>query len=182
LGAKKDELRLQTSFQYLPSTNLSLTLSGQKFYSQDDYFLGNGYRVGLEWYHQIRSGYPDLAWSLFTEYSNYNEEKGSHGVVDDLLYSQNIRILPETYYTVGTTFYYGMANKQYYTRVWRPYASFSPYYNGLSNQINFSADAGVGGLVYDSDHLNFGISYDQSVNGTNDSSLHIYFHYKHFFK
>jgi hypothetical protein len=182
LGAKKDEFRLQTSFQYLPSTNLSLTLSGQKFYSQDDYYLGSGYRIGLQWYHQIRSGYPDLAWSCFAQYSNYKEEEGSHGVVDNLLYNKNVLILPETYYSVGTTFYYGMANKQYYTRAWRPYASFSPYFNGLNNQINFSADAGIGGLVYDSDHLNFGISYDQSVNGTDDSSLHIYFHYKHFFK
>ncbi len=182
LGGKKDELKLKTTFQYLPSTTLSLILSGQHFYSQDDNFLGNGYRAGLEWYHQVRSGYPDLAWSLFAEYGNYDEKKGLHGVVDDLLSNENIRVLPETYYTVGTTFYYGMSNKQYYTRVWRPYASFSPYYNGLNHQINFSSDAGLGGLVYDSDHLNFGLSYDQSVNGTNDSSFRIYFHYKHFFK
>ena len=182
LGGKKDELKLKTTFQYLPSTTLSLILSGQHFHSQDDYFLGKGYRAGLEWYHQIRSGYPDIAWSLFAEYGNYSEKKGSHGIVDDLLYNKNIQVLPETYYTLGTTFYYGMANKQYYTRVWRPYASFSPYYNGLSHQMNFSCDAGLGGLVYDKDHLNFGIAYDQSVNGTEESSFRIYFHYKHFFK
>jgi len=182
LGGKKDEIKLKTSFQYLPSTVLALKLSGQHFYSQDNYFLGKGYRVGLEWYHQVRNGYPDLAWSLFSEYGNYREKEGERGVIDDLPYLNTTQVLPETYYTIGTTFYYGMVNKQNYTRVWRPYASFSPYFNGLNNQFDFSLDAGIGGLLYDRDHLNFGLSYDQSVNGTTESSSRIYFHYKHFFE
>ena len=182
LGGKKDELKVKTSFQYLPSTSVALKVSGQHFYSQDNYSLGKGYRIGMEWYHQIRHGYPDLAWSLFSEYGNYKEEEGKRGVIDDLPYLSTTQVLPETYYTVGTTFYYGMANKQNYTRVWRPYVSFSPYFNGLNNQFDFSLDAGVGGLLYDRDHLNFGLSYDQSVNGTDESSSRIYFHYKHFFE
>jgi len=149
--------------------------------SEIDYFLGDGYRTRLEWYHQMRSGYPDLAWGLFAEYGQYDEEEGSAGVIDSLIIYDDTLILPETFYTIGANFYYGIANKQYYTRVWRPYASFSPYYNGLLHQINFSFDAGLGGMVHDRDHLNVGISYDQSVNGTNESNLQIYIRYKHFF-
>ena len=182
IGGKKNEIKLEGSFQYLPSTALSLALTAQRLYSQDDYYLGKGYRARLQWYKQLRSGYPDLAWGLFAEYGWYEETEGTKGNIEEIIFYEDTLILPETYYTVGTTFSYGMANKEYFTRVWRPYASVSPYYNGLLQQLSFSFDAGLGGEIYDRDHLTAGISYDHSVNGTQESNLQIYIRYKHFFQ
>ena len=180
LGGKKDGAKAKASFQYLPSSTISLALAYHKFYSQDDIYLGDGYYSRLEWYQQIRSGYPDMAWGLFCEYGDYNEEFGSHGVIDAMMRYPGI-ILPETFYNVGANFTYGSMNKEYYTRVWRPYMEFSPYYNGLLDQINLSASAGYGGSIYDKDHLTVGFSYDQAVNGTQESSLELYVRYRMFY-
>jgi hypothetical protein len=182
IGGKKNEIRLKGAFQYLPSTALTMAFSAQRFYSQDGYYLGKGSRARLEWYRQLRSGYPDLAWGLFAVYGWYEEAEGSKGVIDEITVYEETLILPETFYAVGTTFSYGMANKEYFTRVWRPYASISPYYNGLLHQLSFSFDAGMGGEIYDRDHLSVGISYDHSINGTQETNLQIYIRYKHFFQ
>ena len=182
IGGKKNGIELKGSFQYLPSSTLSLELDAKRFYSQDNVYLGKGLHARLEWYRQLHSGYPDLAMGLFAEYGWYSETDGPAGVIDQIVFYDDTLILPETFYTVGGSFYYGMANKEYFTRVWRPYASISPYYNGLLKQLSFSFDAGVGGEIYDRDHLNFGISYDHSVNGTQESNLQIYIRYRHFFQ
>ncbi len=183
LGGKKDELRFQTVWQYLPSSSITLTLSRQEFQSQDDVDLGEGYRVQLEWFQQIRQGYPDLSWGIFSDLGRYDEvlDHGA-GVIDTLLlHPGEERILPEDFWNVGLTFNYGLANKDHFTRVWRPYASFSPYVDLESGKFSFSLDLGIGGEIYDRDHLNTGISYDQSSAGTEEKTLRFYLHYKHFF-
>ena len=180
LGGMKETLHTKIQFQYLPSTSIALSIDYDTFSSQDHKDLGDGYRARVEWYKQIRNGYPDMAWGLFYEYGNYSEKDGPKGTVGELMPYEGAA-LPETFYNIGANFSYGMMNKEYYTRVWRPYATFSPYYNGLLEEVNFSFSAGYGGHIYDKDHLTFGVMYDQSVNGTQDSTLEVYLRYRMFF-
>ncbi len=182
LGGKKDEIKSIISLQYLPSSSISLMMRYDRFNSQDDYYLGDGYHIKLEWYRQIHSGYPDMAWGLFAEYGDYHEKRGvNRGVIDDIIPYKDGDALPEKFYNIGANFFYGMMNKESYTRVWRPYATFSPYYNGHFNQFNLSMSAGIGGSIYDKDHLSIGIGYDQSLNGTQESNMRLYIRYLMYF-
>jgi len=195
-GGKKDGVNAKVSLQYLPSSNLSLALYYNKYSSQDDYYLGDGYYARLEWYHQVHSGYPDIAIGAFADYGNYNDEfekkfgKEFDDAIDDkftvlgnlgLLVEYGGRILPEEFYNVGVSFFYGIMNKQYYTRVWRPYLEISPYYNGYTNRFNVSLGGGYGGSLYGQDHLTIGFDYDESVNGTDESNFKIYMNYRLFY-
>jgi len=178
LGGKKDDISAKIALQYLPSSSISLMMRYSRFDSQDDHYLGDGYHIKLEWYRQLHSGYPDIAWGAFAEYGDYNEVEGANrGVLDDIIPYDDAEALPEKFYNIGVNFFYGMMNKESYTRVWRPYAMFSPYYNGYHNQLNLSMSAGIGGSIYDKDHLSIGVGYDQSLNGTQESSLRLYLRY-----
>ena len=176
LGGKKNELKLKASLQYLPSTNISLSIGYHKFYGQDNKYLGDAYKGRIEVYQQIRSGYPDIAWGVFSELSEYYENNNSNTAINSLQ-TFNAAVLPESFYTAGFNFFYGVINKEQYTRVWRPYFEFSPYYNSFNSQINFSTSGGYGGSIYDKDHLTFGFNYDQAVNGTLESSFNLFIRY-----
>jgi len=180
IGGKKDEIKTKATLQYLPSSSISLSMTYNKFYSQDDSYLGYGYNVRAEWYHQIHNGYPDMAIGVFSEYGNYIEEFGSNGIIRDIMPNDGrvLPVLPEEFYNIGMSLFYGMVNKEHYTRVWRPYAQFAPYYSGHTNSINLSLGVGYGGSLYGKDHLAIGVSYDQSVNGTQESTLGIYIKYR----
>jgi len=182
LGGKKDDISSKIALQYLPSSSISLMMRYSRFDSQDDHYLGDGYHIKLEWYQQLHSGYPDIAWGIFTEYGDYDEREGeSRGVMDDIIPYDDAKALPEKFYNLGANFFYGTMNKESYTRVWRPYATFSPYYNGYHKQLNLSMSAGIGGSIYDKDHLSIGIGYDQSLNGTQESSIRLYLRYMMYF-
>gem|GEM_PF-1407136 len=195
-GGKKDGVSTKVSLQYLPSSTLSLSLFYNRYYSQDDHYLGDGYYVRAEWYRQLHSGYPDIAIGAFADYGRYNDlfDKKFSNRFDDQrdkglsvlgslgkLMPFRGRVLPEEFYNIGVNFFYGMMNKQYYTRVWRPYAEISPYYNGYSHRFNFSFGAGYGGSLHGQDHLTIGFDYDQSVNGTTESNFRIYTNYRIFY-
>jgi len=182
IGGKKNELKMKASFQYLPSSTISVDFMAQRFYSQNDYNLGKGYKTRAEWYRKIRSGYPDLALGLFAEYGYYNEKDGSlRGNIDELIDYAKAKALPETYYALGLNMSYGMTNKYNFTRIWKPYFSFTPSYYSVLRQINFSLDAGIGGKVFDRDHLDLGVSYSQGIKGTQEESSSIYIKYRYSF-
>lgn len=180
LAGKKDQINGKIALQYLPSSNISLALNYNKYYSQDDYYLGDGYYARLELYRQIHSGYPDIALSVFADYGNYANEYGDIGVVKDITPYRG-RVLPEEFYNIGVNLFYGIINKETYTRVWRPFAEITPYYNGYSEQFNISFGGGYGGSLWGQDHLSIGFNYDQSVNGTAESTLGIYLNYHLFY-
>ncbi len=180
LAGKKDQVKLKASFQYLPSSSISLSLFYQEFYDQEERFLGNGYYGRLEWYQQLHSGYPDISWGIFADFGEYSENNTSRGLIDTLQPFKG-KALPESFSTVGMNFAYGTVNKTNYTRVWRPYMQFSPSYNTLFEQFNFSVGAGYGGNIYDKDHLVFGFNYNQAVNGTQESSFNLFLRYRKFF-
>ncbi|MEA3523610.1 MAG: tetratricopeptide repeat protein [Campylobacterota bacterium] len=176
LGGKKDMTSGRIEFQYLPSLGFALNLESNQYYSQDDYYLGKGYSGRIEWTKQIHAGYPDTAFGMYYDFGDYDEDSGYKGVIE-LLQPYRTKALPDNFYNIGMNFFYGTMNKDTYTRAWRPYAEFIPYYNGFADQFNFAVGAGYSGLAFDKDHMSFGFNYNQAVNGTQESLFELYLRY-----
>lgn len=180
-GGKKDNITAQLDWQYVTSSLLSIYMEYDKFYSQDDAYLGDGYSGRVNWRKQIRNGYPDMSWGFSYLYGKYDEKKGSKGVIDELRPNNSYSVLSDDFQNVCANFSYGMVNKEQYTRVWRAFGEFSPCYNMTAKQGNLFFSGGMGGSVYDKDHLSVGVTYDQAAGGTQETNLEIYLRYKMFY-
>lgn len=182
LGGKKDEYAMSFGYQLLPSTKIKIDYHHQEFFSQDDYHLGGGDTLRIEWNHQLRSGYPDMAWSLYADMGKYEKVDGDAGVLEAIMATEDTRLIPEEYCNVGGRFSYGMQNRHLYTRVWRPFGEIAATYSICNDGgVNFSGSIGYGGSVFGQDHLVIGVGYDQAVSGTQESRAEIYLNYKYFY-
>jgi len=177
LGGKKDLLAPRLQYQILPSTAIILRYEKSKFYSQDNRYLGEGSYFKTTLSHKIRNGYPDILVALFYDNGIYKETSGSRGVIDKLQ-KKIYAVLPNKFYDIGLNLSYGMANRSIYTRVWRPYFTFSPLYNSVIDNYTYSFEAGYGGKVWHQDHLSIGASYSDSVNGISGKIIEIYLNYQ----
>ena len=147
------------------------------FYSQDDVYLGESDYFTANVYQQIRDGYPDIRIGVFYDNGYYSETTGSKGVIDTIQ-TQNFQVLPRSFYNIGLNIAYGLANREIYTRVWRPYIQILPYYNSDLNDFTFSFEAGYGGKIFQQDHMSIGTSYSDSVNGIGGKVFEIYLNYQ----
>jgi len=176
LGGKKDTLALNLIWNFLNSTSLDVSYEKNLYTSQDEVDLGDGDigRIGLT--HQIRNGYPDIRIGSFAEFGIYNETTGSKGVIDELQAS-DYEVLPRDFYNLGVNLSYGMANADDYTRAWRPYVEFYPYYNSEQDDYTFGLNVGYSGKVWHQDHLIFGASYSESVDGIGGKTFEVFLDY-----
>jgi hypothetical protein len=177
LGGKKDMLSLNLIWRILDSTYVEATHEQNKYTSQDEVDLGSGEYSRLSVNRQIRNGYPDLRVGLFYDVGIYDETSGTKGVIDKLQLRNN-PVLPENFYNIGLNFSYGMANSEAYTRVWRPYFEFYPYYNETLDDYSYGLIAGYGGKVWHQDHMSIGASYSDSVNGIGGNVFEIFLRYQ----
>ena len=177
LGGKKDSLEPRLKYQILDSTIIDMQYQKSKFYSQDGVYLGKGDYFFTHVTQQLRNGYPDIFVGLFFDRANYEETEGSKGVIDELQV-QNYQVLPNSFYNLGLNLSYGMANRHYYTRVWRPYFDIAGYYNSDIDDYTYSAHAGYGGKVFEQDHLSIGASYSNYLNGVGGKIFEIYLNYE----
>ena len=177
LGGKKDTLELKLLWNLLPSTSFEYLYSHNEYSSQDDVNLGSGEYARVSLSYQIRNGYPDMKLGTFVDMGIYSETEGSRGVIDILLGPDQLA-LPENFYNLGFNFAYGMANSEIYTRVWRPYFEASSYYNSFSKDMSYGLNFGYGGKLNGQDHLVFGSSYTESVNGVGGSIFELFMRYK----
>ncbi|MDK9692629.1 MAG: tetratricopeptide repeat protein [Sulfurimonas sp.] len=177
LGGKKDMLSLNLLWNFLDSTSFEVLYEQSRYASQDGVHLGNGAYTRYSLNRQIRNGYPDMRVGLFHDVGRYNEQSDSKGVIDKLQI-QNNPVLPENFANIGLSFAYGMANAEAYTRVWRPYFEFYPYYNKTLGDYTYGAIAGYGGKVWHQDHMSVGASYTDSVNGVGGNSFELFLKYQ----
>jgi len=177
LGGKKDMLAFDFNWNILNSTSIELRHEFNSYTSQDNVYLGDGVYDRIAIAKQIRGGYPDLRVAAFYDTGSYSETSGSRGVIDQLQ-AESFGVLPLDFYNVGVAFSYGMANSNLYTRVWRPYLEFSPYYNSELDDYTYGFNAGYGGKVFHQDHLVLGASYTNSVNGVGGSIFELFLDYK----
>jgi predicted Zn-dependent protease len=169
-AGQKDRLALQLRYRLLGSSQMSLYLERARYRSQDGVALGSGTNGRIDYTYQQRSAYPDLAITPFYTYGKYSENKGSKGAIDALLNVADTPVISEDYWYLGTDLNYGMENRYNYVRVWRPFFSLSPYYNGRRQQFNYGFSAGMGGALFGGDNLSVLVDYAQSVGGTDDTS------------
>lgn len=165
LLANKDSIQEQLQYNFLQSTSINVLLEQNTYHTQEDATdIGTSNYQQLTLTHKIRAGYPDMTMSLF--FNNY-------------LYSQQNEqlLLPNNFYEVGTTFEYGMANSEIYTRVWRPFFSVSQYYSSLADNYNLGFGLGYGGKVYSQDHLSFGMNFS-TTSTSNQEVIMFYLRYQ----
>jgi len=177
LGGKKDLLEFHLSWNILNSTTIDLSRQFNQFLSQDNVNLGSGIYDRIAISKQIRNGYPDFNLGVFYDTASSTEKPGSKGVIDDLQV-ESFSVLPTNFYNLGLNISYGVANRNAYTRAWRPYLEFSPYYTSDIDSYTYSLNAGYGGKVWHQDHLVFGMAYSDSVSGTGGSILELFINYQ----
>jgi len=177
LGGKKDLFAPRLQYQILPSTAINLRYEKSKFYSQDNLYLGMGDYFNTNIAYKLRNGYPDILLGVFYDRGIYHESDGSRGVIDNLQ-KQQYAVLPNQFYHIGLRLAYGMANRFLYTRVWRPYFTFSPLYNSTSDNYTYNFEIGYGGKIFQQDHMSIGASYSDSVNGISGKIFEIYLNYQ----
>ena len=177
LGGKKDGAAVDLSWMILNATTIDFHAEYNKYNSQDDVNLGTGRYSRVLVARQFRSGYPDIRVGIFYDRGLYDETSGSRGVID-LLTPNPTNVLPANFYNIGVNLSYGMMNSNLYTRVWRPYIEFSPYYNSDLDDYTYGFNAGIGGKVFHQDHLAIGASYTDSVNGIGGRILELYLNYQ----
>jgi len=178
LGGKKDMLELDVTWNILDSTSISLLHQFNSYSSQDNVDLGPGQYSRLSIFKQIRNGYPDIQVGAFYDVGVFEETFGSRGIIDELQ-SDIQPVLPNNFYNIGLNLSYGMANSNLYTRVWRPYVEFFPYYNKEKTEsFSYGFNTGIGGKVFHQDHLSVGASYINSVSGIGGSIFELYLNYR----
>ena len=177
LGGKKDMFDIHLAWNILPSTTISFLREFNEYSSQDNVALGNGIYDRIIISKQVRNGYPDLNLGVFYDTGSYTETTGSRGVIDELQ-TEDFEVLPANFYNIGASISYGMVNTNLYTRVWRPYFEFSPYYNNDIDSLTYAFNAGYGGKIWHQDHLVFGMAYYDSVNGVGGSILEVFVNYQ----
>ncbi|SFZ97867.1 Extracellular Matrix protein PelB [hydrothermal vent metagenome] len=178
LGGMKNYARLSLSYTLLPSIEINLEYENVHYYSQDNIYLGNGNVGTIYIQKRFREGYPDISVLAYVNFGRFGDEKEKYGIIEKLLVNDDTDVVPTNYDNIGLTFNYGIQNRDIFTRVWRPYASFSPFYDTKNENASYSLSGGIGGELYHQDHTKLGFEYVRSVNGTKEKSLKVYFEYK----
>ncbi len=177
LGGKKDGADVRLGVAVAKNLSVSLRAEYSLFSAQDSDSLGKGYNAQIDITQQLRRGYPDMALKLFVDRGAYDELSYSNNSITKLQVKNEV-LLPDSYTNVGGAFYWGVANKNEYVRVWRPYFEFTPFYNVALDQVNFTFNAGYGAKAFVKDQIVLGIEYNQAVNGTQETLLQAFLQYK----
>jgi len=178
VGGYKDRVALQTQYSLLGSSQIDLYLEAANYFSDDGKDLGSGISGRLDYTYLQRSAYPDIRITPYYTFGDYTQSGGDRGVIEDMLNFPDTNVISDDFWYTGVDFSYGMQNRNDYVRVWRPFFSLSPYYNGREARFNYGFSAGMGGEVLGQDNLAFIVDYAESVGGTNDTLWRTYFRYK----
>jgi hypothetical protein len=176
-AGQKDRLAMQLRYSLLGSGQMGMYLERARYHSQDGAALGSGTNARIDYTYQQRSAYPDLAISPFYTYGRYSENKNPKGVMEALLNLADVQIISDNFWYMGADLNYGMENRYNYVRVWRPFFSLSPYYNGRTQEFNYGFGGGMGGALFGGDNLSINVDYIQSIGGTDDTMWRSSFRY-----
>jgi len=180
LGGMKNEFTLDLRYNLTNKNSLFGSYSFNQFYSQDKKSLGSSQHIYCEYDFKLREGYPDIIWKNFISYANYSSEECSECIIRKLSPYEQTNFLPSTFTEIGTGISIGETNIYGYTRVFRPFASFSLSYNTESN-INYSLSGGIGGHIFNQDHLSFGLTYGTNSKNSADVNKSINIIYRLFY-
>ncbi len=172
LGGMKNELKLEAKYNLTPKQLIYTSLSYNEFYSQDNRKLGSSQNIYGEYSYTLRQGYPDTIWKNFISYGNYKKSDCYGCLIGKLSPYSDTAFLPEDYFEIGTGVSFGEINRYGYTRVWRPFANANISYSNVAN-FGYSFGFGIGGHIFNQDHLSIGFNYISNLKSTKDSAKEI---------
>ncbi len=179
LGGYMNRLHADIDYSLLSSTILTGFGEYIQYAGQDDVDAGEGWKTGLSLTHLFRTGYPDIQFSLYSELGRFNQRKQQQGLLRRLMVHPKYDVaIPSDYFIVGGGVYIGYSNYNDYIRAWRWYMGFAPYYDYQSNQGSVGGDIGIGGSLFQQDHLDLGIRYTPAFYNGQESLTTLYFLYR----
>ncbi|HHG74894.1 MAG TPA: hypothetical protein ENK22_07590 [Persephonella sp.] len=178
-GGLSDYIKLFISYNLTEKIGLSSDFSIASYKSVDGKDIGKGKIFNIEGYYKVRSGYPDFTVSLYSRNGLFSE-KTQKGKINNISVFYNPDVLPENYCEFGGNFFFGYEHKDYYTRIFRPFMSFGSYYNCVTG-FGYGFDLGIGGHLFQQDHISVGTSYYKGTQGTNDFIIRFYVNYNLWF-
>ncbi len=178
VGGFKDRIALQASYLLLGSSQFDLYLESAQYASDDGKKIGSGTSGRVDFSYLQRSAYPDISITPYYTFGDYTQSGTDRGVIEDMPTFADTNVISDDFWYAGVDLSYGMENRYNYVRVWRPYFSLNPYYNGRESKYNYGFSLGAGGEVFGQDNLSVGAEYSESVGGTSDQLWRIGFRYK----
>ena len=179
LGGYQNRVHVGVDYKLLNSTTLQGHGDYLQYRGQDDKGAGDGWKTGLSLYHVFRTGYPDIQMSLYTEYGQFNQKLNQEGVLRKLMpHPEYETATPADYFIVGGGLYLGYQNYSDYIRAWRWYAGINPYYDYKTDEGSVGGEVGVGGSLFQQDHLDLGIQYTPAFYNGQESLTTLYFLYR----
>ncbi len=179
LGGYRDRAHLALDYKLLNSTTIQGHGDYMKYHGQDKESAGDGWKTGVSLYHVFRTGYPDIQFSLYSEYGRFNQRLDQKGVLRELMvHPEYETATPSDFFIVGGGLYVGYDNYSDYIRAWRWYGGISPYYDYESNEGSVGGELGVGGSLFQQDHLDLGIRYTPAFYNGQESLTTLYFLYR----
>lgn len=172
LGGMKNEIKLDIKYNLTPKQLIYTALTFNEFYSQDNRKLGRSQNIYGEYSYTLRQGYPDTIWRNFISYGNYKKSDCYGCVIGKLSPYIDTAFLPEDFFEIGTGVSIGEINRYGYTRVWRPFANANISYSNVAH-FGYSFGFGIGGHIFNQDHLSLGFNYISNLKNTKDSSKEI---------
>ncbi|NPA32533.1 MAG: tetratricopeptide repeat protein [Aquificae bacterium] len=179
LGGLKDYVSVSAVHNL--TNRLYLLFEGEKsfFFSPDRTKEGEGLSFVFSINHKVRVNYPDYTFKLFYEFADFMQ-KSRRGSIREILPGEGFTVIPASYKNIGGGFLFGYENRDYYTRVWRPFVDVS---FGHNTKFGFfvNVSGGIGGQLLDKDHLYIEGALGRNMGGVQETILNLGVGYNRWF-
>lgn len=181
IGGMKRCIDIQISKSLLSRLLTTINIHYNRYYSQDDKYLGYGIGKYLEILYMLRLGYPDAGIRLYLQHETYDENQGNKGVIARISpYGEN-PVLPGSFNQIGIGIIGGYQNREKAHKKWRPFFKLDTTMNDETGP-GLSVEAGISTpFVVGNDNFDIGISYIRGFRGTEDNYYDFYIKWKLFF-
>jgi hypothetical protein len=156
VGGMKNLLSAGVMYRPDPQVFLSGRFEYDRFYGQDDSFLGTGAVYDLSAGYKLRTGYPDYTIRAVFTHGQYSASGTPGGQLARLLPAGTpltaSQFVPQTFTQAGVLFSVGddLDGGNGYTRRWRPFLSAGPVHDSNQGWVA-QVRAGLAGSVFGND-------------------------------
>ena len=181
IGGMKRYINIQISKSLIPHLSATLTHHYNRYYSQDDTYLGYGWGEYLEIVYMLRFGYPDMGIRLYLQHETYKENQDNKGVMQKIFPYPGNPVLPESFDQMGMGIILGYQNRERLGKKWRPFFKLDTTVNDKTGP-GLSLESGVTSpFLLGHDNLNLGINYVRGFRGTEDKYYDLYLKWNFYF-
>ncbi len=179
LGGYRNRLHASLDYQLLTSTVLQGYGDWMRYEGADGEDAGKGWKAGVSAFRAVRTGYPDIQWSVYMELGRFDRKIDQKGLLAEVIPEPHYdTATPGDFMILGGNLAIGYQNQSTYVRAWRPYLNISPYYDFEVHQGSVGGEIGIGGSLLQQDHMNLGVRYMPAFYKGQDDLLTLYMHYR----